>query len=117
MVMLKLSLTLCLSDSCALSCLVPAHPQKGLILHEEGPLKIDKPAITPALSPKEIDVPARADSILNALVTAACCLFEFKGNRQRMKSLYVEIEAMTYLDMNLSSSDSDLDDSISLKAF
>lgn len=36
-----------------------------------------------------------------------------------MKSLYVEIEAMTYLDMNLSStsSDSDLDDSISLKAF
>lgn len=117
--MLKLSLTLCLSDSCALSCLVPAHPQKGVILHEEGPLKIDKPAITPALSPKEIDVPTRADSILNALVTAAFCSFELKGNRQRMKSLYIVIEAMTYLDMNLSStsSDSDLDDSISLKAF
>lgn len=87
--MLKLSLTLCLSDSCALSCLVPAHPQKGLILHEEVPLKIDKLAITPALSPKDIDVPTRADSILNALVTAAFCLFEFKGNRH---SLYAEIE-------------------------
>lgn len=94
--MLKLSLTLFLSDCCALSCLVPAHPQKGLILHEEGPLKIDKPAITPALSPKEIDVPTRADSILNALVTVAFCLFEFKGNRHRLKSIYAEIEAMTY---------------------
>lgn len=71
------------------------HPQKGLILHEEGPFKIDKLAITPALSPKDIDVPTRADSILNALVTAAFCLFEFKGNRQKMKSLYAAIEAMT----------------------
>lgn len=80
LVMLKLSLTPCLSDSCALSCLVPAHPQKRLILHKEWPLKINKPAITPALSPKEIDVPTRADSILNALVTAAFCLVEFKAN-------------------------------------
>lgn len=71
LVKIKPSLTLCLSDFCAFSCLVPAHPQKGLILHEEGPFEIDKLAITPALSPEDIDVPTRADSILNALVTAA----------------------------------------------
>lgn len=93
--MLKLSLTLCLSDSCAPGCLVPANPQKGLILHEERPLKIDKLAIIPGLSPKDMDGTTRADSILNALATAVFCLFEFKGNRHRMKSLYAEFEAMT----------------------
>lgn len=74
---------------------MPAHLQKGLILHEEGPFKIDKLAINPALGPKDIDGTPRADSILNALATAAFCLFEFKGNRHRMEFLYAEIEAVT----------------------
>lgn len=96
LVMLKLSLALCLSGSCALSSLVPAYPQKGLILHREGPFKIDKLAIPPALRPKDVDVPTRADSILNAVVAAAFCLPDFKRNRHRLKSLYAAIETMTY---------------------
>lgn len=78
LVMHKLSLSLCLSGSCALSSLVPAHPQKGLILHREGPLKIDKLAVPPALSPEDADVLTRADSILNAVVAAAFRLSDFK---------------------------------------
>lgn len=70
LVMLKLSLDLCPSGSSALS-LLPAHPQKGLALHREGPFKIDELAIPPPLSPKDVDVPTRADSILKGALAAA----------------------------------------------
>lgn len=82
-----------LSDSCALS-LVPAHPQKGLILRREGPFQVNELAICPLLSPKDVDVPTRADSILKAVLAAAFCLSGFRRNRHRMKCLYTAVEAM-----------------------
>jgi len=76
--MFKLSLALCFSGSCALSSLVPAHPQKGLILHREEPFKIDKLPISPALSPEDVDVPTSTDSVLKAVVAATFRLSDFK---------------------------------------
>lgn len=120
LVILELSLALCLSASCALSSLVPAHAWKGLILHSKGPLKSISQLFSQlaALRKDLVAVSTTTDSISNTVLAAAFCFSAFKQTRIGWSPFMQHLKLQTRMrDTNPTSawSNSVLDIALSLK--